>query len=84
MPHSFAPALHLPSNAPNSTALSILLNTAAGYLCDWEAVWEAPSGCVWELLFDRHRLAEDGVLSVFVVNRTAVQVVELSLSGVCQ
>ncbi|KAI0739434.1 hypothetical protein C8Q80DRAFT_1274495 [Daedaleopsis nitida] len=48
--------LILPSNAPNSTALSILRSTAAGHFRDWETVWETPSGCGWEPLFDRYRL----------------------------
>ena len=74
--------LILPSNAPNSTALSILRSTAAGHFRDWEAVWEAESGCAWEPLFDRYRLAEDGVLSVFLVNGTAVTVVDFDLSDV--
>ncbi|KAH9933964.1 uncharacterized protein BXZ73DRAFT_46129 [Epithele typhae] len=73
--------LLLPSNAPNSTALSILRSTAAGHFRDWEAVWEAESGCGWEPLYDRYRLAEDGVLSMFLVNGTEVQVVDFDLSG---
>ena len=83
-PHSSAHALLLllPSNAPGSTALSILRSTAAGHFRDWEAVWEAEAGCGWEPLFDRYRLAEDGVLSVFLVNGTAVTVVDFDLSGV--
>ena len=83
-PRSAAHALLLllPSNAPGSTALSILRSTAAGHFRDWEAVWEAEAGCGWEPLFDRYRLAEDGVLSVFLVNGTAVTVVDFDLSGV--
>ena len=83
-PRSSAHALLLllPSNAPGSTALSILRSTAAGHFRDWEAVWEAEAGCGWEPLFDRYRLAEDGVLSVFLVNGTAVTVVDFDLSDV--
>ncbi|KAA1470785.1 hypothetical protein DENSPDRAFT_858561 [Dentipellis sp. KUC8613] len=66
----------LPSNAPNSTALSVLASTAAGRFRDWRVVWEVRSGCVAEVLFDRYRL-QDGVLSLFVVNGTEVQVVDL-------
>ncbi|KAI0631533.1 hypothetical protein C8Q77DRAFT_1127375 [Trametes polyzona] len=76
----------LPSNAPNSTALSILRSTAAGHFRDWEAVWEVPSGCGWEPLFDRYRLdtraGGDEVLSLFLVNGTSIQVVDLDVSGV--
>ena len=74
--------LLLPSNAPNSTALSILRSTAAGHFRDWVAVWETESGCGWEPLFDRYRLEEDGVLSVFLVNGTAIQVVDFDVSGI--
>ena len=78
--------LILPSNAPNSTGLSILRSTAAGHFRDWEAVWEAPTGCGWEPLFDRYRLdtsaGGDGVLSLFLVNGTAIQVVDFDLSDV--
>ncbi|KAI0327452.1 hypothetical protein GY45DRAFT_1256975 [Cubamyces sp. BRFM 1775] len=73
----------LPSNAPNSSAISILRSTAAGHFRDWEAVWEAPSGCGWEPLFDRYRLdtsaGGDGVLSLFLVNGTAIEVLDLVL-----
>ncbi|OSC98641.1 hypothetical protein PYCCODRAFT_1439153 [Trametes coccinea BRFM310] len=76
----------LPSNAPNSSALSILRSTAAGHFRDWEAVWEVPSGCGWEPLFDRYRLdtntGGDGILSLFLVNGTAIQVVDLDVTGV--
>ncbi len=78
--------LILPSNAENSTALSILRSTAAGHFRDWETVWEAPSGCGWEPLFDRYRLdvssGGDGVLSLFLVNGTTVQVVDFDLTDV--
>ncbi|KAI0364621.1 hypothetical protein BV20DRAFT_974177 [Pilatotrama ljubarskyi] len=76
----------LPSNAPNSTAVSILRSTAAGHFRDWEAVWEAPNGCGWEPLFDRYRLdtstGGDGILSLFLVNGTAIQVVDFDLNEV--
>ena len=78
--------LVLPSNAENSSALSILRSTAAGHFRDWETVWEAPDGCGWEPLFDRYRLDEgsggDGVLSLFLVNGTAIQVVDIDLTGI--
>lgn len=47
-------------------------------------VWEVASGCSWEPLFDRYRLVEDGVLSLFLVNGTDVGVLDLDLelSGV--
>ncbi|KAI8995242.1 hypothetical protein BD414DRAFT_506060 [Trametes punicea] len=76
----------LPSNAPNSSAISILRSTAAGHFRDWEAVWEAPSGCGWEPLFDRYRLdtstGGDGILSLFLVNGTAIEVLDLELVDV--
>ncbi|KAH9895855.1 hypothetical protein C8Q73DRAFT_689790 [Cubamyces lactineus] len=76
----------LPSNAPNSSAISILRSTAAGHFRDWEAVWEAPSGCGWEPLFDRYRLdtsaGGDGVLSLFLVNGTTIEVLDLELVDV--
>ncbi|KAI0665592.1 hypothetical protein C8Q78DRAFT_986159 [Trametes maxima] len=76
----------LPSNAPNSTALSILRSTAAGHFRDWEAVWEAPSGSGWEPLFDRYRLdtgaGGDGILSLFLLNGTAIQVVDFDLTDI--
>ena len=68
----------LPSNAPNSTALSILKSTATGHFRDWEVLWEINEGCGWEPLFDRYRL-QDGVLSLYVVNGTNVQVWDLAL-----
>ncbi|KAI0804604.1 hypothetical protein BC629DRAFT_1192226 [Irpex lacteus] len=68
----------LPSNAPNSTALSIVGSTAAGQFRDWKVLWESPSGNVAEPLFDRYRLA-DGVLSLFLVNGTDLQVVDFTL-----
>lgn len=47
-------------------------------------MWEVESGCVAEPLFDRYRLdtAEggDGVLSLFLVNGTEVQVLDMDLS----
>lgn len=69
----------LPSNAPNSTALSILGSTAAGSFRDWRVLWEATSGCVAEPLFDRYRLQGDGVLSLFLVNGTELQVSDFAL-----
>ncbi|KAI0694041.1 hypothetical protein BC835DRAFT_1033933 [Cytidiella melzeri] len=66
----------LPSNAPNSTALSIIGSTAVGQFRDWRVLWEASEGCVAEPLFDRYRLLYDGVLSLFLVNGSAVQVVD--------
>ena len=69
----------LPSNAPKSTALSILASTASGKFKDWKVVWEATSGNVAEPLFDRYRVA-DGVLSLFIVNGTEVQVVDMDLA----
>ncbi|KDQ57950.1 hypothetical protein JAAARDRAFT_34765 [Jaapia argillacea MUCL 33604] len=71
----------LPSNAPNSTALSILSSTSAASFGDWKVVWEVESGCGWEPLFDRYRLEEDGVLSLYLVNGTRVVVTDLELSG---
>ncbi|OBZ73458.1 hypothetical protein A0H81_06921 [Grifola frondosa] len=72
----------LPSNAPNSSALSILRSTAAGHFRDWSVLWETPSGCGWEPLFDRYRLDQDGILSLFLVNGTNVQVVDFELVDV--
>ncbi len=69
----------LPSNAPNSTALSIIGSTAQGHFRDWKVLWEAVYGCVAEPLFDRYRLEEDGVLSLFLVNGTMLQVVDFEL-----
>jgi hypothetical protein len=78
----------LPSNAANSTAISILRSTASGSFRDWEVVWEAHEGCGFEPLFDRYRLIKeeeggdgDGVLSLFVLNGTNVEVVDFDLSG---
>lgn len=71
----------LPSNAVNSTGLSILASTAQNRYKDWEVVWEASEGCAFEPLFDRYRLSEgDGVLSLFLVNGTNVEVVDVDLS----
>jgi hypothetical protein len=73
----------LPSNAPNSTALSILASTESGKFNDWSVVWETTNGSSWEPLYDRYRLDRrygDGVLSLFVVGGTEVQVVDLDLS----
>ena len=72
----------LPSNAPNSTALSILRSTPEGQFRDWSTVWEVGSGCVAEPLFDRERLSVDRVLSLYLVNGTEVVVVDLDISGV--
>ncbi|KAM5540076.1 hypothetical protein V8D89_006216 [Ganoderma adspersum] len=78
--------LILPDNAANSTGLSILRSTAVGHFRDWEVVWEAESGNAWEPLFDRYRLdtrtGGDGVLSLFVVNGTAIQVLDFDLTDV--
>ena len=71
----------LPSNVVNSTALSLVKSTAVGHFRDWEEVWSASSGCVAEPVFDRYRLAIDGVLSVLVVNGTQVGVLDIDLSG---
>ena len=80
--HAHSLLLVLPDNAAGSTGLSILRGTAPGHFRDWEVVWEASGGCAWEPLFDRYRLEEDGVLSLFVVNGSAIQVVDFDLSGV--
>jgi len=71
----------LPSNVVNSTALSLVKSTAVGHFRDWEEVWSASSGCAAEPVFDRYRLAIDGVLSVLVVNGTQVGVLDIDLSG---
>lgn len=63
----------LPSNADNSSAMSIIGSTAQSQFRDWKVLWETPSGCGWEPLFDRYRLQE-GILSLYVVNGTDVQV----------
>ncbi|KZT20695.1 hypothetical protein NEOLEDRAFT_1140404 [Neolentinus lepideus HHB14362 ss-1] len=70
----------LPSNAANSTGLSILATTASGHFQDWRVVWEVTEGCAWEPLFDRYRLERDGVLSLYFVNGTDVGVLDLDLS----
>ncbi|EMD35763.1 hypothetical protein CERSUDRAFT_115715, partial [Gelatoporia subvermispora B] len=73
----------LPSNAQNSTALSILRSTAAGHFRDWSVLWEVPSGCGWEPLFDRYRLNDgDGILSLFLINSTNIEVLDLQLDDV--
>ncbi|KLO11961.1 hypothetical protein SCHPADRAFT_941609 [Schizopora paradoxa] len=101
----------LPSNAPNSTALSILAATSktpalsaasTSYLAqftDWSVVWSVANGSspgtsAAEPLFDRYRLAQDGVLSLFLVSGVSgedamqssagsgnITVVDLDLSG---
>lgn len=95
----------LPSNAPNSTALTILASTSkasasstesTNYLTqftDWSVVWSVANGSspgtsAAEPLFDRYRLAQDGVLSLFLVagGETAtgsgnITVVDLDLTG---
>ncbi|THH08280.1 hypothetical protein EW145_g2816 [Phellinidium pouzarii] len=75
----------LPSNAVNSSALSILSSSAHGHFRDWEVVWEVSAGCMAEPLFDRYRFEDggdgDGVLSLFLVNGTNVEVLDLDLSG---
>ena len=49
-------------------------------------MWEAEEGNAWEPLFDRYRLdtkaGGDGVLSLFVVNGTAIRVIDFDLSDV--
>ncbi|KAI0085218.1 hypothetical protein BDY19DRAFT_452721 [Irpex rosettiformis] len=69
----------LPSNAANSTALSIIGSTVSGHFVDWEVLWESSNGNTAEPLFDRHRLTEDDVLSLFLVNGTNLQVVDFTL-----
>ncbi|KIJ67199.1 hypothetical protein HYDPIDRAFT_127044 [Hydnomerulius pinastri MD-312] len=75
----------LPSNAPNSTALSLLKSTAVGHFRDWTTVWEVSDGCVTEPLYDRYRLdvenGGDGILSVYLVNGTEVQIWDLDIRG---
>ena len=68
----------LPSNAPNSTALSIVGSTVSGNFLDWKVIWESSNGNTAEPLFDRYRLS-DGVLSLFLVNGTNLQVVDFTL-----
>lgn len=68
----------LPSNAPNSTALSVIASTARGQFVDWKVVWETAAGCGWEPLFDRYRLEEDGVLSLYLINGTQVSVADFA------
>jgi hypothetical protein len=64
----------LPSNAPASSALAVLASTSAHGFRDWVVVWAVGAGCGAEPVFDRYRLAEDGILSVLMVNGTEVQV----------
>ncbi|TFK51516.1 hypothetical protein OE88DRAFT_1680346 [Heliocybe sulcata] len=71
----------LPSNAANSSGLSILASTGPGHFQDWQVVWEVSEGCGWEPLFDRYRLERDGVVSLYLVNGTDVGVLDLDLSG---
>ncbi|EPQ53231.1 hypothetical protein GLOTRDRAFT_140106 [Gloeophyllum trabeum ATCC 11539] len=71
----------LPSNAANSSALTILASTAPGHFRDWRVVWEVSAGCGWEPLFDRYRLEKDGVLSFYLVNGTDVGVLDLGMEG---
>lgn len=76
----------LPSNAVNSTGLTILSSTASGHFRDWTVAWEIGAGCGWEPLYDRYRLdtspsvGGDGVLSLYLVNGTVVSVVDLDIS----
>lgn len=70
----------LPSNAPNSTGLSIITSTAAGHFKDWKVVWESTKGCSWEPLFDRYRLEYDGILSLYLVNGTEVQIADFDFT----
>ena len=72
----------LPSNAPNASGISILRSTAAGHFRDWSVAWESVDGCVAEPLFDRYRLDTsigDGVLSLFLVNGTSIEVLDMSV-----
>ena len=71
----------LPSNSPESSALSILQSSSKGQFRDWSVAWEG-EGCGWEPLFDREWFEEsDGtVLSVFLVNGTQLEVVDFDLS----
>ncbi|KAF5391695.1 hypothetical protein D9757_002530 [Collybiopsis confluens] len=73
----------LPSNALNSTGLSILSSTSRGQFLDWNILWEVTSGCGWEPLFDRYRInvedGGDGVLSLYLLNGTDVVVMDLDL-----
>ena len=71
----------LPDNDANSTGLSILASTAQAHFRDWSVVWEATEGCAFEPLFDRYRLVEDGLLSLYLVNGTNVEIADLDLSG---
>ncbi|KAF5375870.1 hypothetical protein D9615_008247 [Tricholomella constricta] len=77
----------LPSNAPNSTGLTILASSAPGYFRDWRIVWEVESGFSGEVLYDRYRMdtsdgvGGDGVLSLFYVNGTAVSVTDFQFTG---
>lgn len=78
-PHSGLLLAILPSNAPNSSAFSIISSTPQGSFRDWRVIWESPDGCVAEPLFDRYRLQDDDVLSLFLVNGTTIQVLDFSL-----
>ncbi|KAF9069004.1 hypothetical protein BDP27DRAFT_1421429 [Rhodocollybia butyracea] len=73
----------LPSNAPNSTGLSILSSTSQAQFKDWKILWEVASGCGFEPLFDRYRLntedGGDGILSMYLINGTEVVVMDLDL-----
>ncbi|KAL0579726.1 hypothetical protein V5O48_002290 [Marasmius crinis-equi] len=74
----------LPSNAANSTGLSILGSTAQGNFSatpvrDWTILHEFSEGSKWEPLFDRYRFQDDGVLSLYLVNGTDVGVLDLDL-----
>ncbi|KAJ4477381.1 hypothetical protein J3R30DRAFT_3657811 [Lentinula aciculospora] len=73
----------LPSNAPNSTGLSILASTPQNHFRDWKIIWEISSGCGWEPLFDRYRLnmedGGDGVLSLYLIDGKDVVVMDLDL-----
>ena len=71
----------LPSNDKNSGAISIISSSATGHFRDWTVVWEASTGNTAEPLFDRYRLLEgDGILSLFLVNGTSLEVLDRDLS----
>jgi hypothetical protein len=68
----------LPSNAPNSTSLSVLASTAAGHFRNWTLVYEMADGCDFEPLIDPTR--GDDVLSLYLTHQGKVGVVDLDLS----
>ncbi|KAF8063369.1 hypothetical protein FPV67DRAFT_1506236 [Lyophyllum atratum] len=86
-PHSNDILAILPSNAPNSTGLTILASSALAHFSDWRVVWEVESGFAWEPLYDRYRLdtskeaGGDGILSLFYVNGSSVSVIDFDVTG---